>query len=176
MDAFTRGYAALKNGNTARARQHLGELESLARNPSESIQFSSNIAVLPVLEQELRASIMWSEGKRNEAIALLRRAAKTEDALPMEFGPPDILKPTHELLGELLLASGQAKEAQKEFEQSLKLAPGRALSLLGLGRAALASGDTTVARKALADLKRNWHAADPAELTKLNQLASQPSQ
>lgn len=90
----------------------------------------------------------------------------------MEFGPPDVVKPSHELLGEVLLELKRPSEAQKEFVRALELAPGRARSLLGLGRAALAAGDSAVARKALGDLKRNWHSADAAlpEVVELNRL------
>ena len=35
------------------------------------------------------------------------------------FGPPDVVKPTHELLGELLLAQGKAAEAQQEFARAI---------------------------------------------------------
>jgi Flp pilus assembly protein TadD len=83
-----------------------------------------------------------------------------------------VVKPTHELLGEVLLAGGEAAGAQREFVKALALAPGRARSLLGLGRAALAAGDTTVARKALSELRRAWHSADGSlpEVAELNRL------
>jgi predicted Zn-dependent protease len=144
----------------------------VARATPSSDGFSSNATVPGILERELRAMLMLEDGKRNEAVALIREASRLEDAIPVEFGPPDIVKPSHELLGEILLASGQAAEAQREFTRALELAPGRARSLLGLGRAAVAAGDTAVARKALGDLKKNWHSADPAlpELAELNRL------
>jgi cytochrome c-type biogenesis protein CcmH/NrfG len=74
-----------------------------------------------------------------------------------------------------LLAFGQAPEAQREFSNALALAPGRARSLLGLGRAALASGDQVVARQALTDLKRAWHSADASlpEVAELDRLLAQ---
>ena len=90
----------------------------------------------------------------------------------MEFGPPDVVKPSHELLGEVLLQSGKAAEAQREFTRALEMAPGRARSLLGLGRAALAAGDKPAARKALEELERVWHSADAQlpEVAELNRL------
>ncbi len=113
-----------------------------------------------VLERQLRALLLLEDGKRADGLALLREAATMEDAIPVEFGPPDIVKPTHELLGEVLLSFGDATAAQREFDLALAQAPGRARSLLGLGRAALAAGDQPAARKALGDLKRVWHSAD----------------
>jgi hypothetical protein len=140
--------------------------------------YSSNATVPGILERELRALLLLEEGKRAEGLALLHEAARLEDAIPLEFGPPDVVKPSHELLGEVLLGFGQSAEAQREFMRALSLAPGRARSLLGLGRAALAAGDTAVARKAFGDLKANWHSADPMlpEVTELNRLIERAGQ
>jgi len=134
--------------------------------------YSSNETVPGILERQLHGLLLLEDGRRTEGLALLREAAKLEDGVPLEFGPPDVVKPSHELLGEVLLGFGQSAEAQREFMRALELAPGRARSLLGLGRAALAAGDTAVARKALGELKRNWHAADATlpELEELNRL------
>jgi tetratricopeptide (TPR) repeat protein len=161
MDAFASGYAALKVGNRARAEQFLAHFAQRG-GPPPSDAFSSNLAVPEILERQLRALLLLEDGKRNEALVLLREAAAQEDAIPLEFGPPDVVKPTHELLGEILLAFGESAAAQREFARALELAPGRARSLLGLGRAALAAGDREAARKALAELQRIWHSADAA--------------
>jgi Tetratricopeptide repeat len=63
-----------------------------------------------------------------------------EESLPLEFGPPDIVKPSNELLGEVLLEAGRPEEALAAFEAALALAPGRALSLRGRDRAAAGAG------------------------------------
>jgi cytochrome c-type biogenesis protein CcmH/NrfG len=78
----------------------------------------------------------------------------------MAFGPPDIVKPSHELLGEQLLALGRPADAKHAFQRSLALAPRRLRSLLGLHRAASAEGDTVVARHALDDLRAMLKRAD----------------
>ncbi|HEY2851741.1 MAG TPA: hypothetical protein VGJ18_02765, partial [Gemmatimonadaceae bacterium] len=83
-----------------------------------------------------------------------------DDVLPFEFGPPDVAKPTHELLGEMLLSQGRAAEAQKEFASALERTPGRSMTLLGLTRASRAAGDTTTSNRAAAQLRANWHRAD----------------
>jgi Tfp pilus assembly protein PilF len=108
-------------------------------------------------------------GRQAEGLALLREATKFEDGLAAEYGPPDIVKPTHELLGEVLLAQGQSAEAQQEFTRALAMAPGRSLSLLGLTHAARAAGDTAVALQAEATLKQNWKGGDPAGLARYSQ-------
>jgi predicted Zn-dependent protease len=50
-------------------------------------------------------------------------------------GPPEIIKPSHELAGEILLEMGKKAEAAKMFEQSLERQPMRRASLEGLTRA-----------------------------------------
>jgi len=91
----------------------------------------------------------------------MRDAAALEDRMPAEFGPPPDVKPAHELFGEMLLEAGRAAEAQREFARALALAPKRALSLLGLGRAAAAAGDRATAAQAYREVREIWHRADP---------------
>lgn len=172
IDAFALAYAELKAGNRESARKHHEEFLRRNRGTLVADGYSVNAAVPDILNRQMRGLLRLEEGDSAAAFAMLRDAAKIEDALPMEFGPPDVVKPSHELLGEVLLQSGRATEAQREFTRSLELAPGRARSLLGLGRAAAAAGDKTVARKALEELKRVWHSADPSipEMAELNRL------
>jgi tetratricopeptide (TPR) repeat protein len=175
MDAFTSAYAALKRGDRAGARKHHDELLRRSRGTAVDDAYSSNTAVPGILDRMLRAMFSLDEGNRTAALALLREATQAEDRIPLEFGPPDVVKPSHELLGEVLLGLGEAAEARREFTRALALAPGRARSLLGLGRAALAVGDTAAARKALGDLKRAWHSADARlpEVAELDRLLTQ---
>jgi tetratricopeptide (TPR) repeat protein len=172
IDAYASAYAAFKAGNRSLAREHLAEFLRRAKGELVADGYSANASVPDVLSLQLRGLLQFAEGDSSAAFAMLRDAARIEDRLPMEFGPPDIVKPSHELLGEVLLQSGRPVEAQREFTRSLELAPGRARSLLGLGRAASAAGDKGAARKALEELKRVWHSADPSlpELAELNRI------
>jgi cytochrome c-type biogenesis protein CcmH/NrfG len=102
------------------------------------------------------------DGSVARALDMLNDATSIEDSLPAAFGPPDIVKPSWELLGELLLAGGRSSRAQTAFSHALALAPGRALSLRGLVAAATATGDRPVAQRARQDLAAVWHAADAA--------------
>src|SRR5688572_17051089 len=153
MDVFARGYAALKSGKQMRASERLNELFQLRMQAPSSDAYSSNGTVTQILERQLRAMIGLPEMRPEDVLRILREAARLEDAIPLEFGPPDVVKPSHELLGEVLLELKRPSEAQREFVRALELAPGRARSLLGLGRAAVAAGDKAAARKALEDLK-----------------------
>jgi tetratricopeptide (TPR) repeat protein len=160
MDAYALGVAQLSQGKRGEAERALTRLEQLARAEQSDTVNGSNSQVPSILATQLKARLTWVGGDRDRAITILREAAGSEDQLPLEFGPPDIVKPTHELLGELLLAADQPALAQREFRRALELAPGRSVSLLGLARAARAAGDDDAARRALDQLERNWNGAD----------------
>jgi tetratricopeptide (TPR) repeat protein len=131
-----------------------------------------------VLRMELAAAILLGGAERppasdaaRQAVAALERAAADEDATSYEFGPPVVVKPAHELAGEVLLDLGQPAPARRHFEQALARAPRRSLSLLGLARAASRTGDAEAAAEAYADLARSWRQAD-AELSELAEVTA----
>jgi Tfp pilus assembly protein PilF len=157
--AFVSGYGAAKRGDRD------GVARSLAALTAANAATAEKDPTDAIAEQELKALARLSEGASDEAIALLRDAATKEDALPVDFGPPTLLKPTHELLAETLLQAGRAREAQAEFRRALTLAPKRSRSLLGLMRASRAAGDNIAATAAEKELRAVWHQADPQELT-----------
>ena len=74
-------------------------------------------------------------GRQAEGLAILRDAAAQEASMPPAFGPPQLQKPSWELLGDELLAAGDKAGAAAAFRKSLALQPGRRLSLAGLDRA-----------------------------------------
>jgi predicted Zn-dependent protease len=126
-----------------------------------------------VMAQQLEAMILFSEGRREEALVLARQAAVVEASLPFEFGPPVPVKPVNEQVGEMLMDLRRPKEAMEAFELSLKRTPGRALSLLGLARAATLAKDTATAQRAYGELRDVWKKADKTlpELKEVGALA-----
>jgi len=61
----------------------------------------------------------------------LLQAVSLEEKLPIDFGPPTIDKPTHELLGEFLLRRDRKDAAHAEFEKAVARTPGRRLTVQG---------------------------------------------
>ena len=114
-----------------------------------------------IMKKELEALLASDAGDRERGLALAKEAAAAEDAMSFEFGPPSVVKPAHELLGEMLLNAGDAAGARAEFERSLAHAPERALSLLGLARAASKGGDSAATQDAYRRLAAVWRRADP---------------
>ena len=66
-----------------------------------------------------------------ETFVTLKSLAAKERALPMEFGPPVIYKPTDELLGELYLDANRPADAALAFASDLARAPNRRLAKRG---------------------------------------------
>jgi len=96
------------------------------------------------LELQMQAASAWvaaAEGKKNDAIDMLRRAADSEDILGKHPVSPGAFVPIREQLGALLLEMGQPTEAQREFEAALKIYPGRFRGLYGAAQAAEQAGD-----------------------------------
>jgi len=158
-DAFALGYAAFEQGDREAAANHLAMLSELTGS-NDVDWYGGNRTVPAILEAELAALMLLADGAADEALALMSEATALEDAMPMEYGPPDVVKPSHELLGEMLAALGRPAEAQAEFERALALAPNRALSLAGLSRAAMVAGDENTAARAHSALREVWHSAD----------------
>jgi len=107
------------------------------------------------LELQMQAASAWvaaSEGKKSEAIEMLRHAADAEDVLGKHPVSPGAFVPVREQLGSLLLEGGQSKEAQREFEAALKIYPGRFRGLYGAARAAEQNGDKESASRYYAKL------------------------
>jgi tetratricopeptide (TPR) repeat protein len=99
-----------------------------------------------VREKELGAVVRWAKGQKEEALQFAKEAAEAEKTMAAPSGPPEPIKPAFELYGELLMEAGRAKEAALAFEQALLRTPKRTPSVLGLARAAAASGDQITAR------------------------------
>jgi tetratricopeptide (TPR) repeat protein len=163
---FVEGSCALSGNDLARAESSLAGLRN-APGATAAGHYHGGAGregrsreVAAVLQKELEAKIALARGDGEAAVRLALEAAALEDAMTFDFGPPDVVKPSHELAGEIYLALGRPAEAQKEFEKSLAHAPGRAQSLLGLARAAAKAGDAAASAEAYGTLKANWSQAD----------------
>ena len=160
-EVFTRGLAAVRRGAGREAAAQRAELARLAEaahilDATDSLAYQK----VAVMDLELRALLRRMDGATDAALGLLGEATTLEDRLPRDFGPPEIVKPSHELFGEVLMELNRPADAQREFSRALDLAPGRARSLIGLVRAAAAAGDRAVAESAFRLLQSNWHDAD----------------
>jgi tetratricopeptide (TPR) repeat protein len=102
-----------------------------------------------------QAAAAWTalaEGRRDEALALMRAAADKESATEKAPISPGPMLPARELLGDMLLELGQPAPALKEYEASQQREPNRFRGWYGAATAAAKSGDRAKAKTYYAKL------------------------
>lgn len=156
--AYVRGLAAAASKDMAGAEKYAAELRAM-RGVSWPPGGYIGPQMIEVMELEVSALARAAAGKTDEALDLLRQATKIEESMRPPSGPPDMIKPSHELFGEVLLRAGRAAEASAQFKTALLRQPNRPRSLLGLARAAKDS-DPKLAARAYADYLRTQERAD----------------
>lgn len=166
LNAFTRGFSAYHRGDAAAMEAALAVIrEALAVDEMADERNAS----LRVLGLELEALGALEAGDADEALALLGEATALEDAMPLDYGPAEPVKPAHELLADVLLRLDRPELAMGHYEDALARYPRRPRALLGLARAAAAADDPATARAVYAELAEIWHGAD-ADLPDLQEL------
>lgn len=157
---FVAGLAAIRNDTTGaeRALRTMIASRSAAevqiRNTSHHHSsyfegvYSSSIRATRVMETQLEALILLADGKKDQAVERLKDAASAEERLAVGYGPPTPVKPSPELLAEVLLNLDRPEEAQKYYQQCLQRTPRRSVALAGLAEAATRNGDEATARRA----------------------------
>jgi tetratricopeptide (TPR) repeat protein len=155
---FADGLAALHRGDLEEARLVLEELAT-HKDGGAAAEASCHAAPtgygrftevdrgpVALMALQLKALVARAEGHTEHAVALLEEAAGIEADRPFGFGPPTPPKPSHELLGEVLLELGRRDEARDAFEHALERAPRRALSLAGLEASTAPNEEAATAR------------------------------
>jgi hypothetical protein len=156
---FARGLARAAQGSPE-AQQSMAELHAMrAQQASLQVPFIAQILKMTEI-QEVEIAAMAAAVHGTAAIPSARHATALEAALPPPLGPPLVIKPAHELCGELLLRAQRPQEAAEQFATSLRRHKNRARSLLGAARAAAQSGDTKGAAHFYGQFAQQWQWAD----------------
>ena len=119
-----------------------------------------------VYEWVLQAEKALKSNKLDEAEKFIKKAVELEDKTTYHPGPPVILKPSHELYGEILISEGKYTEAVIQFDLALQRAPNRSIALLGKYKALKKAGEIQKATEIRQLLTKNWSNAD--DLAKMN--------
>ncbi|MBW3671133.1 MAG: hypothetical protein KY432_05605 [Acidobacteria bacterium] len=142
---FATGFVAIRNGDretAVDAAERLANRHETAvahhgcgvpqryRDPSPQ-----EITAAAVMYKSLLGLIELDRGEPARALALLEEATALEESMPLDYGPPAIVKPSHELYGEVLLKLDRKDAAAAQFEKALERNPNRRLSLAGLAKA-----------------------------------------
>jgi len=158
---YGKGIAQATVGQVAAARATLAQLQQLTDTvPAEATAgFNSARDVFRVAALIVQARIADAEDRADDAIALLRRAADSEDALAYDE-PRDWFFPARHLLGAQLLKVGQPVAAEAVYRTDLERNPNNGWSLYGLQLALTAQHKNAQAAAVEREFKRAWQHAD----------------
>ncbi|MDB6168948.1 MAG: hypothetical protein JWM88_1812 [Verrucomicrobia bacterium] len=166
-----------RGGDLAGARQAIERMHRL-HDATTDVRFAYFKRHLELQLQAATAWVAFGEGRKDEALDLLRRTAQAEDDLGKHPVSPGALIPAREQLGDLLLQLGRPQEALAAFEAALKIYPARFRGLYGAAQAAERAGEHPAARRYYAKLAEQTAHADggrPELAHAKDYLASTPS-
>ncbi len=155
LASFINGLAAAAQKDFASAEKSAAELRALG---GEMQGQQGKMVEIMTLEVSALAASM--QGEHDKAIEMMKRATTLEEEMSPPSGPPSLIKPSHELYGEILLRANRPKEAAQAFATALARQPNRVRSLLGAARAGDKAGDAKQATEAYSSLTKIWSQAD----------------
>ncbi len=175
-EAITYGARAIGAARSGDATAAQADLEALDKR-IEALKAAKNAywtTEVEVMRLSGGAWVAFAQGKGDEALALMRQAADTEDKNEKHIVTPGRMLPARELLGDMLMALKRPAEALKEYEQSQQREPDRLRGLYGAAMAARGAGDNAKAARYLKQLARQVRGADGErpELQEMKQLLS----
>ena len=137
---FARAIGAARAGQPGAAAPDIEKLAALR----EALKAAKDEYWAEQVDIERQVAVAWitfAEGNRSEAVRLMAAAADQEDRTDKAAISPGPIAPARELLGEMLLEAGNAKDAVTAFEATMKKEPNRFRGTFGAARAAEAAGD-----------------------------------
>ena len=160
---FTSAVAAIHLGDESTAKHmHKKLMDIIKEEEGEPEE-------LAIMDAEIQALMALKAGQNDKSIQWLQKAVELEAELPYDFGPPAIVKPSRELLGETYLGMGKYEEAVNAFSAQLKHTPLRTASLIGYARAAHQAGMDKEAKEAYQTLAEIWEQAS-SDLPQLSEV------
>ena len=148
---FARGIGAARTGDTTLSAEAVRQLAQLrdALTQRKEAYWSQQVEIQ---RRGVDAWHAFARGARAEGLAAMRATADLEATTEKNAITPGPIVPARELLGEMLLASGDPGAAFKEFEATLVTEPRRYRAIAGAMRSAKAAGNSTAADRYAAQL------------------------
>ena len=158
---YGRAMAFAAKGQLTEARAALTKLQSYSASlPADAPAGMNTVpTLLAVGIPAIQARIAVAEKRPDEALTMLRQAVAAEDRLAYNE-PRDWFVPSRQLLGALLLQSGNAAEAEAIFREDLKQNPDNGWSLFGLQSALEMRGKASEAARVAKQFATAWQHAD----------------
>ena len=138
--AFARGVGAAGVKDASRARAEVQRLQQL-RDAAAALKLNYWVEQIEIQADVVGGLALVAEGKANEGIDALRKAAAREDATEKSAVTPGPIVPARELLAGVLLDAARYADALREFEAVMKKEPNRLRATAGAALAAERSGD-----------------------------------
>jgi predicted Zn-dependent protease len=159
---YARGLAHAAKGQLYDAERELAEVRKIAADPALKFNlFSPNTAdnILAIAPEVLAGDIAAKRKDFAAAASHLERAVRLEDAL-VYTEPAEWHYPTRQILADVLLQAGQAREAETVYWADLYRNPENGWSLHGLARALRAQKRDDEAAAAEKRFEKAWSRSD----------------
>lgn len=122
---FSKGYESVQSGDIETAQKYLSLLKE-----TENEEVERDIQIM-----QLEGLLLVAKGSDAEGVEKIKSAVAAESELPIDFGPPSIVKPSMELLGDVLIKLGRGDEAVTAYNKQLERTPNRRKTLIGKEKA-----------------------------------------
>ncbi len=148
---FAKGLGAARSGDVSTAKA-AGERLKQLHDALVTMKQGYWAGQVGIQGKAVAAWTALAEGRKDEAIATMREAADLESASEKHIVTPGHIVPARELLGFMLLETGQPALALAEFEKSQVTEPNRFHGFAGAARAAELAGNREKAKAHFAKL------------------------
>jgi tetratricopeptide (TPR) repeat protein len=139
------GLSAAKLGDPATANVALEKLKTM-RTQAETGSNAYRAKPFAIMEKEVGAAVAAAQKDTATAERLLKEATTIELTLDAPSGPPEPIKPSFELYGDLLLDMGRAQDAAAQYQQSLLRMPNRRAAVQGMSKTSASRSSQAGAR------------------------------
>jgi tetratricopeptide (TPR) repeat protein len=129
------GLSAAKLGDLETANVALEKLKAM-RTQAETGSNAYRAKPFAIMEKEVGAAVASAQKDTAAAERLLKDATVIELTLDAPSGPPEPIKPSFELYGDLLSELGRRQEAAAQYQASLLRMPNRRAAVMGLSKTA----------------------------------------
>jgi tetratricopeptide (TPR) repeat protein len=158
---FARGMASAATGQTEQAETEwqafLAARQAVPADATWDLNSASD--VLDIAQHVLQGRMAMAKSDRKAAVEVLRKAVELEDSLNYAE-PSGWYLPVREMLGGMLLVSGEYGEAESVFRADLANNPRSGRSLFGLQLSLKGQGQSYAAQLVQQELQTAWENAD----------------
>ncbi|SFU52730.1 hypothetical protein [Nitrosospira multiformis] len=140
VNAFARGIGSAMSGEPAKANLEAKRLAEL-RDAAAVMKLNYWADQIDIQAEVVRGLAAFAQDKRDEGIAILRRAAEREDASAKNVVTPGAIVPAREMLATTLERDHKPANALAEFEKVLEQQPNRYRALAGAAQNAKRAGN-----------------------------------